>query len=105
MAGNEIGETLRMYNLRSSQPIRRILIVDRATLVDLRAFIFEHPEDKVNDPDMMERRRTHTSRPALGPRLLLSMQLWVSRRPEPRTFCSVAAVRGTDSALTKWLSQ
>ena len=98
-------QVLHAYGLKSPQSVQRILIIDRATWVDLHAFVLEHPRDKVDDPDTTKCEGVHTSRPTLDPRLLLSTQLWVSRRPEPKTSDSVVTEKDLDSTLTKWLSQ
>ena len=69
--------------LKSPQPVRCILIIDRPGWVDLCAFVFKHPRDQVNDLDTAKREKSHTSSPALGPHLPLLTQLWVSQRPVP----------------------
>ena len=45
------GTPCRRHVLKSLQPVRCVLIVDRAVWVELQPFVFEHPRSKFNDPN------------------------------------------------------
>ena len=99
------GAPRRRHETKSSQPVRRVLVVDRMILVDLGSFVFEHSRCEFSDPNPTQRGSFSTSHPLLGPLLPLSTRVWVSQHLEPKILREVGGTKKITLALTKWLSQ